>query len=130
MILSRSLHTLSKRKKFIFPPVCPVALRHRRHLFLLPFLSLVSSLVHPSLLICFRPCCDELRRNKGISTFLSDLQASVGGVVSRRGWFLGVLAVKSAFWVAEWSRSMFLISRFVALWRWERMVVCGCLLSL
>ncbi|KAF3507375.1 hypothetical protein F2Q69_00009685 [Brassica cretica] len=96
--------------------------------FLFPFLSLASSLVHPSLLICFRPCCDEaeqkrrnlyldgplgfsgslwgflvrwsfgLSRNGGISTSVSDLHVSLGGVVvSRRGWFLGVLAVKSAF---------------------------------
>ncbi|KAG2271145.1 hypothetical protein Bca52824_065700 [Brassica carinata] len=40
----------------------------------------------------------KLSRNGGISTSVSDLQVSLGGVVvSRRGWYLGILAVKSDF---------------------------------
>ena len=35
-------------------------------------------------------------------------------MVSRRGWFFGILAVKSAFGVAAWSRSRFSISRSVS----------------
>ena len=62
---------------------------------------------------------------------MSDLQVSLGGVVvSRRGWFLGVLAVKSAFVLRSGVDICFQFLDMFPLWRWERVVVCGCLLSL
>ncbi|CAF1931798.1 BnaCnng68170D [Brassica napus] len=72
----------------------------------------------------------KLSRNGGISTSVSDLQVSLGGVVvSRRGWYLGILAVKSDFGLRSGVDLGYQFLNLFPLWRWERVVVCGCLLS-
>ena len=121
-----------KKKKLIFPPVAPgVLCRRRRLVFFFPFYLLLP---HWSILPCWYvsdPVVMKLSRNGGILTSVSDLQVFLGGVVvSRRGWFLGVLAVKSAFGLRSGVDLGFQFLDLFLLWRWERVVVFGCLLSL
>ncbi|KAF3609284.1 hypothetical protein DY000_02049553 [Brassica cretica] len=50
-------------------------------------------------------------------------------MVSRRGWYLGILAVKSDFGLRSGVDLGYQFLNLFPLWRWERVVVCGCLLS-